>query len=103
MPKFGIRYIPVGMRGVWHAEQRQLQVAMRRPVRCRDVEDVAVARLHGDIEPHPVNPAGEARDDLAADGLDDTGGLQRAELPAHRLDAAAGGLGDRLMAREALA
>ena len=35
-----------------------------------------------------------AHDDLAPDGLDDAGGLQRAELLAHRLDAAPGGLGD---------
>src|SRR3954447_323063 len=50
-----------------------------------------------------MHAAREARDDLPTRRLDDPGGFERANRPTDGLNAAPGGLGDLLMAREAFA
>jgi hypothetical protein len=55
---------------------------MPSPVRDRDVELIGVAGLHRDVEPDPMNPAREARDNLPANRFHDPQLLRTRSLAA---------------------
>src|SRR3954462_15805018 len=95
-PKFGLGLF-LGL------QQRQRNVAMLASVGHRDVETVRVRRLHRDIEPDPMHPAREARDDLPANRFHDAEQLEDPELRRDDSPAAPGGLGNRVIGWKACA
>ena len=66
-------------------------------VRQGEVEHVAVRGLHRAIEADSVHRAGEARDDLPANRLDDAEPGEDAQLHGDRRTAAAGSFGARAL------
>src|SRR3954447_21485101 len=92
MPKSGIGLL----RRLW------LRHCGRR-VCARYVERVRVRGLDSRVEADPVHPADKRDDYLAPDGPNDACRLQPANRLPHGFDAAAGGLGDGVIGREACA
>src|SRR4051794_38466318 len=76
---------------------------MLGPVGDRQIENVAVRGRNRDVEPDPVDPAREARDDLPANRLEDPQLLEDAQLGCHGRSGASSSLGDLVVGREALA
>src|SRR3954463_5445624 len=68
----------------------------------RQIEDVAVRGLDGDVESDPVYSAREARDDLPANRLDNPQLFEDPQFGRNRRPAASGSLGDLVVGREAL-
>jgi hypothetical protein len=73
---------------------------VRRPVGDRQVEPIAIRGLNRAIEPNAMHPAGEARNDLAPNRLDEPELFEDPELRRDGRTAATGSLGNCVIGRK---